>query len=103
MAHLNSTWVQFLAQLGNEPGNQQGDVLIELAAPVEGQSSITCPTDTLNIAVEAGVLLALHVVLPDGRRVFIPAQNIAAIIDAPVAAHDKPARPPVPGRKRTLP
>jgi len=90
MAHLNSSWVQFLGDVGNKPGAQQGDVVVELAAPVNGLSSVTCPSADLNVAVEAGQFIAVHVMLKDGRRLFVPAGNIAGIIDAPVKTEAEP-------------
>jgi hypothetical protein len=83
VAHVNSSWIQFLSQLGNKPGAQQGDVVVELTAPVAGMHAITCPSIELSLALEAGAFLGAHVVLGDGRKLFVPAANIAGIIDAP--------------------
>lgn len=103
MAHLNSSWVQFLSDVGNQPGAQQGDVVVELAAPVGSLSSITCPSADLSVAVEAGQFIAVHVTLKDGRHLFIPAGNIAGIIDAPVKTGATAETRPPAARKRALP
>jgi hypothetical protein len=82
MAHLSASWVQFMADIGNRPGAQQGDVLIELLSPVAGVQSITCPSSAVTIAAEAGQMVGL-LVFQHGRRLFIPAANVGAVIDAP--------------------
>jgi len=76
-------WHPFLSDTGNAPGAQRGDVIITLAQPVGGVQEVTVPTGSVSIAAEAGNLIAVQLVLPDGRHLFVPAGNIAGIIDAP--------------------
>jgi len=90
--HLTSMWHPFLADTGNAPGAQRGDVIITLAQPVGGVQEVTVPTGSVSVAAEAGNLIAVQLVLPDGRHLFVPAGNIAGIIDAPSEGNDgKPA------------
>lgn len=79
---MSSRWDQFLAMAGNEPGQEQGDVTVHLAAPVGGMNSFTCPSADLTVAAEAGQLIGLSVVLADGRHLFVAGANVAGIIDA---------------------
>jgi hypothetical protein len=91
--HLTGFWQGFLADSGNKPGAQQGDVTITLIQPVGGVSTTTVPSDSVHVAAEAGNLIAVQVVLPDGRHLFVPASNVAGIIDAPAgAAKPEPKR-----------
>lgn len=94
MAHLTGFWQKFLADLGNEPGEQQGDVTVHLISPVGGMSSVTGPSGALTIAAEAGSVVGALMQI-DGRHLFIPAANIAGIVDAE-AREEKPA-----GRRRS--
>lgn len=91
--HLTSMWHPFLDDAGNAPGSQLGDVVITLALPVGGLQEVTVPSRSVQVAAEAGSLIAVQLVLPDGRHLFVPATNIAGIIDAPTGeAEHKPAR-----------
>lgn len=88
MAHVNGFWTKFLAEAGNLPGDQQGDVTVHLNNPVEGMREVTCPSAGLTIAAEMGQLIGLQLKLADGRRLFVPAANVAGVIDTP--AEEKP-------------
>lgn len=81
--HVNGFWTSFMADAGNKPGAQQGDVTIHLAAPVEGLHEVTCPSAGITVAAEMGQFIGLQVVLADGRHLFVPAANVAGIIDTP--------------------
>lgn len=89
MAHLTGFWQKFLADLGNEPGEQQGNITVHLISPVEGMSSITGPSGALTIAAEAGSVVGAMMQI-DGRHLFIPAVNIAGIVDT--AKEEKPEK-----------
>jgi hypothetical protein len=80
MAQLTGFYHEFLAELGNEPGQQQGDVTVLFVNPVDGAKEITGPSGALTIAAEAGSIVGVLVHL-DGRRMFIPGTNIAGIVD----------------------
>lgn len=94
--HLATYWHEFMAAAGNKPGAQQGDVVVALINPVEGTGAFTVPSDAVTIAAEAGQMIGAQVVLPDGRHLFVPAGNLAGIIDAPEEA--VPAGKRVPGK-----
>jgi hypothetical protein len=81
--HLVSMWHGFMNDAGNKPGAQQGDVTITLFQPVGGVQEATVPSGAVNIAAEAGNLIGVQVMLPDGRHLFVQASNLAGIIDAP--------------------
>lgn len=90
---LQGMWHVFMAEAGNAPGANKGDVVVTLMEPVGGVQEITVPSGDVAIAAEAGNLIGVQVMLPDGRHLFIGANNLAGMIDAPVEAHeDKPAR-----------
>lgn len=89
MATLTGFWHLFLAEMGNRPGAQQGDVTVHLISPVAGVSAITGPSGALQLAAEAGQLIGAMFLI-DGRRQFIPAANIAGIVDTE-AKDEKPA------------
>jgi hypothetical protein len=89
--HLQGYWAGFMAEAGNAPGAQQGDVVVTLVKPVGGLEEVTVPSDAVTIAAEAGNLIGVQVMLPDRRRLFISANNLAGMVDAPVAAERKPA------------
>ena len=72
-----------MAEAGNAPGAQQGDVVISLLSAVGGVSEVTCPSADVAIAAEAGNLIGVQVRTEDGRRLFVSANNLAGIIDAP--------------------
>jgi len=98
--HLQTYWHQFIAEQGNAPGAQQGDVVITLVQAVGGVSEVTVPSDDVTFAAEAGSLIGLQVRLTDGRRLFVNAGNLAGIIDAPAEgeARDKAAARRGPGK-----
>jgi hypothetical protein len=83
MVHLTGYWGEMLADVGNKPGAQQGDVIVQLSVPVGGVESFTCSSDALTAAGEAGQLITLAVRLEDGRHLLVPWVNVAGIIDAP--------------------
>jgi hypothetical protein len=91
---VTNRWDQVLAEMGNKPDLNQGDVIIELVAPAGAMKSVTAASEQLIIGAEAGAVVGLFVHLADGRRLFIPGANIAGIIDAPKEepTPDKPAR-----------
>jgi hypothetical protein len=95
--HLQGYWHQFMADAGNKPGAQQGDVVVTLTQPVGGVGEFTVPSGAVTIAAEAGQMIGVQAVLDDGRRLFVPAGNIAGIIDAPA----EPAEPAAATGKRT--
>lgn len=78
---LTGFYHKFLAEMGNEPGEQQGNVTVHLVNPVEGKSEITGPSGALTVAAEAGSVIGI-MVQADGRRLFIPGTNIAGIVDS---------------------
>jgi len=80
---LDSYWHKHLAEMGNAPGAQQGDVVIHLAAPIGGEHSFRVPSASVAAAAEGGSFLGLLMTLPDGRRMFVPAGSVPAVIDAP--------------------
>jgi hypothetical protein len=84
-------WHGFMAEAGNAPGAQQGDVVVTLLQPVGGVGEVTVPSNDVTIAAEAGNLIGVQVMLPDGRHLFVSAGNLAGMVDAP-RAEDKPAR-----------
>lgn len=95
---LTGFWHQFLAEMGNEPGQQAGDVTVHLVSPVEGMSTVTGPSGALEVAAEAGSFIGL-LFMVNGRRLFIPAANVAGIVDtAKEEKTDKAERPRAPGR-----
>jgi hypothetical protein len=89
--HLQGMWHGFMAAAGNAPGDQKGDVVVTLMQPVGGVSEVTVPSGSVTVAAEAGNLIGVQVMLPDGRHLFVSASNLAGMIDAP--AEDKPATP----------
>ena len=83
-----------MADAGNAPGAQKGDVIVTLMEPVGGVQEVTLPSDDVTVAAEAGNLIGVQMVLPDGRHLFVSAANLAGMIDAPAESHeDKPQRP----------
>ena len=91
--HLQGMWHQFMAEAGNVPGAQKGDVIVTLMEPVGGIQEVTVPSDDVTVAAEAGNLIGVQLVMPDGRRLFVSAANLAGMVDAPTehAAERKPA------------
>jgi hypothetical protein len=85
MARVTMQWTQVLEDVGNAPGAQTGDVLVALAAAVDGMDSFTCASGDLTAAAEAGNVICLSTVLEDGRHIVVPWSNVAGIIDAPVS------------------
>lgn len=88
--HLQGYWHVFMADAGNKPGAQQGDVILTLVKPVGGVEEVTVPSSAVTFAAEAGQLIGVQVMLPDGRHLFATAANLAGVVDAPVATA-KPA------------
>lgn len=80
---LISHWDQELAQFGNKPGMDEGDVIVELAVPVDGMKTVRCPTGSLEVGAEGGQVIGLFPQLADGRHLFIPWSNVTGIFDAP--------------------
>lgn len=95
--HLTGMWHEFMAAAGNAPGAQKGDVVVTLMEPVGGVGEVTVPSGDVTVAAEAGNLIGVQLKMPDGRRLFIAAANLAGMVDAP---HEeaKPARPRQPAR-----
>jgi hypothetical protein len=92
--HLQGMWHGFMADAGNKPGAQKGDVIVTLMEPVGGVQEVTVPSNDVTIAAEVGNLIGVQLMLPDGRHLFIAAANLAGMVDAPSEDHeDKPARP----------
>lgn len=89
MVHILQHWTGLLHEAGNEPGAQAGEVVVELVSPVAGEPSYQLPSADLQLAVEAGSFIGAQAVLPDGRHIFIPAANIAGVIDAPSRSQRK--------------
>jgi hypothetical protein len=87
--HLQPMWHKFMAEAGNAPGAQQGDVVVTLIKPVGGVEEVRVPSSEVTLAVEAGNFIGLQVKGHDGRHLFVTAANLAGIIDAP-AGDDKP-------------
>lgn len=81
--HLQGMWHEFMAAAGNMPGANKGDVVITLVQPVAGISELTVPSGSVSIAAEAGNLIGLQVMMPDGRRLFVNSGNLAGFVDAP--------------------
>ena len=80
---LSGRWDLTLAEFGNRPDLNQGDVIIELGTPIDGMKSFTAASEKMTISAEGGQVLGLSVVLGDGRRLFVPWLNVTGIIDAP--------------------
>jgi len=89
--HLQGMWHVFMAEAGNVPGAQQGDVIVTLMEPVGGVQEVTVPSNDVSIAAEAGSLIGVQVMLPDGRHLFVSAANLAGMVDAPLKAGEKRA------------
>ena len=53
-----------------------------LVAPVDGHKSYRVASGSVTLAAEGGNLIGAQLTLPGGRRLFIPAANIAGIIDS---------------------
>jgi hypothetical protein len=81
---LEGYWHNFMADAGNKPGAQQGDVLVTLIKPVGGIDEIRVPSAAVIIAAEAGQLIGVQLMTFDGRHLFVAAGNLAGIVDAPV-------------------
>jgi hypothetical protein len=91
---LQTYWHGFMAESGNAPGDQKGDVVVTLIQPVGGVSEVTVPSSEVILAAEAGNLIGVQVMLPDGRHLFVNNANLAGMVDAPgeEPGGDKPAR-----------
>jgi hypothetical protein len=79
---LSGRWDQELAQFGNAPGLNAGDVTIELGTPVEGHDAYTVDSDAVTFGAESGNVIGLTIELADKRHLFIPWSNVTGIIDA---------------------
>ncbi len=89
-------WHGWMAAAGNAPGDNKGDVIVTMMQPVGGVSEVTVPSGKVAIAAEAGNLIGVQVMLPDGRHLFVSASNLAGMVDAP--AEEKSAARRAPGR-----
>ena len=91
---LQGYWHTFMADAGNKPGAQQGDVIVSLIKPVGGIDEITVPSAGVILAAEAGQLIGVQLITPGGRHLFIAAANLAGIVDAPLDSeeHRRPVR-----------
>jgi hypothetical protein len=89
--HLQGYWHVFMAEAGNKPGAQEGDVVVTLNKPVGGIEEIRVPSNLVTIAAEAGQLIGVQLMTADGRHLFVAAGNLAGIVDAPLAKKDQPA------------
>lgn len=85
---LQGYWHQFMADAGNKPGAQQGDVTITMIKPIGGIDEITVPSAGVILAAEAGQLIGVQLITPGGRHLFIAAGNLAGIVDAPLKSDD---------------
>jgi hypothetical protein len=79
---LSGRWDQELAQFGNLPGLNRGDVTIELATPVEGKNAYTVDSDDVTFGAESGNVIGLTLQLADKRHLLIPWSNVTGIVDA---------------------
>jgi hypothetical protein len=79
--HVSTQWAAHLAEMGNRPGKNRGDVTLVLIQPVENRAEWVVPSAAVTVAAEAGCLVGVQVELPDGRRAFFPGANVLAIID----------------------
>jgi hypothetical protein len=87
---LQGFWHQFMADAGNKPGAQQGDVTITMIKPIGGIDEITVPSAGVILAAEVGQLIGVQLITPGGRHLFIAAGNLAGIVDAPLKSeHSK--------------
>jgi hypothetical protein len=89
---LETMWHGWMAEAGNAPGQNKGDVIVTLMEPVGGVQEVTVPSGDVAVAAEAGNLIGVQVMMPDRRRLFVSAANLAGMVDAP-SGEDKPARP----------
>ena len=87
--HLQAVWHEFAAQQGNVPGAHQGDVIVTFTQPIGGVDEVTVPSNDVTIAAEAGGIIGIQVVLPDGRRLFAMSGGVAGIVDAPLENEGK--------------
>jgi hypothetical protein len=88
--HLEGYWHTFMADAGNAPGAQQGDVVVTLIKPVGGIEEIRVPSDLVSLAAEVGNLIGVQLMTADGRHLFVAAGNLAGIVDAPPISHKSP-------------
>jgi hypothetical protein len=79
---LSGRWDQELAQFGNLPGLNAGDVTIELGVAVEGKNAYTVDSDDVTFGAESGNVIGLSLKLADKRHLFIPWSNVTGIVDA---------------------
>jgi hypothetical protein len=91
MVRINTRWVQELEQYGNEPGLNQGDVVIELDKPVDGMEKITVASGKVSFGAEAGSVIGLSVELDGGRHLFVPWANVTGFFDAPAVSKKRKA------------
>ena len=81
MAYVQTDWLKLVAELGDEPGDHQGNVTVHVASFHTGETEFTLPSANVTIAAEQGGLVGVALRLTDGRRVFLPGSNVTAIID----------------------
>jgi uncharacterized protein YcfJ len=86
---LQGYWHQFMADAGNKPGAQQGDVTVTMIKPIGGIDEITVPSAGVILAAEVGQLIGVQLITPGGRHLFIAAGNLAGIVDAPLESDEK--------------
>lgn len=95
---LQGMWHVFMAEAGNAPGDNKGDVIVTLMEPVGGVQEVTVPSGDVAVAAEAGNLIGVQVMLPDGRHLFVSAANLAGMVDAPHEEKEHAARTRQPGK-----
>jgi hypothetical protein len=79
---VSTRWHESLAQMGNAPGADMGNVTVHLSEAIEHKKAWTVPSANVIVASEAGSVAGLEIELPGGRRLFILAANVLGIIDA---------------------
>jgi hypothetical protein len=76
---VSGRWADLLAEMGNEPGVQRGDVCVRLAPPLQDE---WLPSGDITFLAEAGNFYGIYAHLPDGRQAYWPASSVLAIEDA---------------------
>jgi hypothetical protein len=88
MAYVQTSWLGLVAELGDEPGDHQGNVTVYVSPSAAG-SEFTVPSADVKIAAEQGCLVGIQLTLADGRHMFVPGANVIAIVDGPPASGSK--------------
>lgn len=88
---LSRQWDRDFEQMGNQPGLNVGEVVIELGRDVAGMSSVQLDSSKLTVAAEGGQVIGVFLVLDDSHRLFVPWSNVTAIYDAPAKASKRKA------------